>query len=238
MRDERPLSAVPRAVWVILAGVLAAQVAWNSSRLPRGATASDLPPAPRAELLRLAAFGEVEAAARLAMLYLQSFDFGGANSKRYRELDYGRLVDWLQTILTLDPRSQYPVFSAARVYAEVPDAMRSRRALDFVYQAFLKDPDRHWPSLAHAALVAKHRLHDLPLALRYAKALEEKPRSPDLPSWARQMRIFILEDMNEFEAAKVMIRDLLSSGRIGDPAELRFLKERLDELEARRPGTP
>jgi hypothetical protein len=30
-----------------------------------------------------------------------------------------------------------------------------------------------------------------------------------------------------------MIAGLLQSGRIRDPAELRFLKQRLDELEAR-----
>jgi hypothetical protein len=47
------------------------------------------------------------------------------------------------------------------------------------------------------------------------------------------MEIFILEDMNELEAAKIMIGSLLLSGKINDPAELRFLKGRLDELEAR-----
>jgi len=47
------------------------------------------------------------------------------------------------------------------------------------------------------------------------------------------MEIFILEDMNELQAAKIMIGGLLAKGAIRDPAEVRFLKERLDELEAR-----
>jgi hypothetical protein len=47
------------------------------------------------------------------------------------------------------------------------------------------------------------------------------------------MEIFILEDMNELEAAKIMIGGLLLSGKISDPAELRFLKQRLEELEER-----
>jgi hypothetical protein len=50
------------------------------------------------------------------------------------------------------------------------------------------------------------------------------------------MEIFILEDMNELEAAKVVLGGLLASGRIRDPAEARFLKERLDALEARAAG--
>jgi hypothetical protein len=47
------------------------------------------------------------------------------------------------------------------------------------------------------------------------------------------MEIFILEDMSELEAAKIMIGGLLAKGAIRDPAEARFLKQRLDELEAR-----
>jgi len=232
--EERPLAHVPRAVWLALGAALAAQIAWNAARPAPGRAATDLPPPPSPALLRLAALGEPQAAARLAMLYLQSFDYGGTNERRYRELDYGRLAQWLAAILELDPHSQYPLFSAARIYAEVPDEARSRAMLEFVYREFLRDPDRRWPWLAHAALLAKHRLHDLPLALRYATAVEQKSTASDRPLWARQMRIFILEDMNELEAARVMIRDLLRAGRITDPAELRFLNEKLKELEARQ----
>jgi hypothetical protein len=232
-REERALGAVPAWLWGLLAAALAAQIAWSAFRAPAAPAAADLPPAPRLEALRLASLGETEATARIAMLYLQSFDFGGTNTLPYQRLDYGRLIDWLGAILALDPRSDYPLFSAARLYAEVPDAARSRLMLEFIYRAFLRDPNRRWPWLAHAALLAKHRLHDLPLALRYATAVDERTTAPDLPPWARQMRIFILEDLGELDAARIMIGGLLQSGRIHDPAELRFLKERLDELEAK-----
>jgi hypothetical protein len=102
-----------------------------------------------------------------------------------------------------------------------------------VYREFLRDPNRRWPWLAHAALLAKHRLGDLALARRYAAAIDRHTTDPTVPLWARQMEIFILEDMNELEAAKIMIGGQLLSGKINDPAELRFLKERLDELEQR-----
>jgi hypothetical protein len=224
---------VPRAVLAVLAASLAAQIAWQALRSDHGRSAFDLPPAPSAPALRLASMGEPEAAARLTMLYLQSFDLGGGNVAPYQRLDYRRLVEWLQAIVALDPRSQYPLFSAARVYAETADAARMRIALDFVYREFFADPERRWPWLAHAALLAKHRLKDLELARRYAQALERHARAPGMPLWARQMEIFILEDMNELEAAKIMIGGLLESGVIHDPAELRFLKQRLEELEKR-----
>ena len=170
------------------------------------------------------------------MLYLQSFDQRAGNDIPYRDLDYGRLIGWLRAILDTDPRSAYPLFAAARIYAENPDPRKARAMLEFIYREFLKDPNRRWRWLAHAALLAKYRLHDLPLALRYANAIDRFTTRRDVPLWARQMRIFILEDMNEIEAAKVILGGLLASGKIKDPAELRFLKRHLHELEVRRAG--
>lgn len=223
--DERPLRDVPPLVWVALALALAAQIGWRAASAPSAASAADLPQPPTATALRLAAFGEPEAAARLAMLYLQGHDL---------RLDYRRLVGWLEAILALDPRSDYPLFAAARVYAEHPDPARSRLALDFVYRQFLAAPDRRWAALAQAAFVAKHRLKDLPLARRYAAAIDQHTRSADVPLWARQMEIFILEDMNELEAARILLGGLLESGAVKDPQEAAFLVRRLKGLEARR----
>jgi hypothetical protein len=231
--DQRPLAAVPPLVWLALGSALVLQIGLRVVSPPPATAAADLPPAPAASTLRLAAFGEPQALARLAMLYLQAYDLGGGNAAPYSRLDYRRLVDWLDSILALDPRSDYPLFAAARVYAENADPARTRIALDFVYREFFADPDRRWSSLAHAALLAKHRLHDLPLARRYAAAIDRYTHSREVPLWARQMEIFILEDMNELEAARIMLGGLLASGSVDDPKEAKFLAERLKELEAR-----
>ena len=215
---------VPRWIVALLAASLAVQIAWHA-----GPTAHDsaetLPSAPRADVLRLTALGEDAAAARLLMLYLQGFDVRG--------VDYGRLTGWLGAALALDPRSAYPLFLAARVFAETPDPAASRLALEFIYQEFSRDPNRRWPWLAHAALLAKHRLKDLPLARRYAAAVQRQATSPDVPLWAKQMEVFILEDMNELEAARIVLGGLLEHGGIDDPNERRFLEQRLRELEKR-----
>lgn len=230
---QRPLGAVPGWLWSVLGVALAVQLVVHHGAPPAGAAARDLPPAPRAEILRVASFGEPQTLARVAMLYVQAFDLGGENALPYRRLDYGRLIAWLETILALDPRSQYALFSAARVYAENADPARMRQMLDFLYRQYFADPDRRWPWLAHAALLAKHRLKDLPLALRYAEAIERHTTAADVPLWAKQMRLFILDDMGELEAERIMIGGLIQSGRITDPAEARLLKQRLEELEKR-----
>jgi len=219
----RTAGRVPGWILGLLAASLAAQIAWHASRPPVRPGAEKLPPPPRAAVLRLAAFGENPAAARLVMLYLQEF---GA-----RGVDPARLTAWLRVALSLDPLSSYPLFAAARVFAETPDAAASRVVLEFVYQEFMRDPNQRWPWLAHAALLAKHRLKDLPLARRYAAAIDRQTTSRDVPLWARQMELFILEDLNELEAARIMIGGLLDKGEIQDPNELRFLDQRLREIE-------
>ena len=46
------------------------------------------------------------------------------------------------------------------------------------------------------------------------------------------MRIFILEDLGEIEAARVLMGGLLASGEVTEEKEIRFLTERLKSLEA------
>jgi len=228
---ERPLSAVPPWIWLLFAASASAQLAWQATGGAPPPQAADLPPAPSVRVLRAASFGEPEAIARLAMLYVQAYDLRGDNLIPYQRLDYTRLIAWLRAILETDPRSSYALFSAARVYAENPDPAKCRAMLEFLYEEFHRDPDRRWPWLAHAALVAKHRLKDLPLARRYAQAIDRHVRDARAPLWAKQMEIFILEDMNELEAAKIMLGGLIASGRVRDPGELRFLQARLQALE-------
>jgi len=233
----RSIKFVPVPVLVLLAVALAAQVAWHDSRPAPAATASDLPAAPSRDALRLSSLGDPIVMAKLLMLWLQAHDNQPGVSIPFRNLDYARVVDWLERILELDPRGQYPLLAASRVYATVQDDDRQRFMLDFVYRKFFEDPDRRWPWLAHAAIVAKHRFQDLPLALAYAQAVSEHATGPQVPNWARDMPVVILEEMGELEAATVMAGYLLSSGRVTAEHEKRFLMEKLEELERRQAGS-
>lgn len=231
--SERPVAAVAPWIPAMLAACLALQAGWQFAHRAAVPSAEDLPAAPSAQLLRVASLGETAALARVAMIWLQAFDSRGDNDIPYQRLDYSRLVAWLRAILATDPRSLVPLFAAARVYAENPDPAKARQIFDFIHAQFFGDPNRRWPALAHAALLAKHRLGDLPLARRYAAAIQRLATDASVPLWARQMEIFILEDMNELEAAKVMLGGLLATGRIRDPVERRFLEGRLKEMESR-----
>ena len=230
---QRTIAAVPRLVLALLAFALAAQIGIKANSPAPRASAGDLSPAPSIAALRIASFGDPVALAKILMLYLQAFDYQSGSAVPYRDLDYERLESWLSRILELDPRGQYPLLAASRLYAEVPVEAKQRRMLEFIYRQFLLDPNRRWPWLAHATVIAKHGLHDLPLALRYAQAIQRYAVGDSVPLWAKQMELFILEDMNELETARVIIGGYLASGTVKDPAELKFLDERLRQLEAR-----
>ncbi len=232
MAKQRSIRSVPRWVRWLLPVMLLAQIAFRLAEPPPAAVAADLGPPPALSSLRLAAIGEPIGLAVALALYLQAFDTQPGVSIPFRELDYDNLVRWLNRIVTLDPPSAYPLLLASQVYSQVPDGARQRIILDFVFDKFREDPVRRWRWLAHASIIARHRLGDAQLALTYARAIATEANDPAVPSWARQMHIFLLEDLGEHEAAKILLGGLLASGTVTDANEARFLIERLKALES------
>ena len=217
----------------MLAAALALQVGWHAWRPDPPAGAQPLGPVPSAPVLQVAALGDRAAFARLLMLRLLLHDRQPGTSIPFTQLDYERVAGWLDAIIDLDPRADAPLLAAARLYGSVSDPGRQRAMFALVHRRFLEDPDRRWPWLAHAAVMAKHRLGDPELALRYARAVTEHATGPRVPAWVRDMSALIAADMGELETARIIIGGLLHGGRVRDPAEIRFLGARLAEIEAR-----
>lgn len=235
--DEAPWSRVPGTAWAWLLAALLLTALWVPLRPPPVARAVDLPAAPALAPLRLLALGEPETLTRLLLALLFSYDTQPGVSLRYRDLDYERVADWLGRLLQLDPEGQGPLLAAARLYGEVNDPPRQRRMIDFIRSHYPEDRVRRWPWMAHAVFLARHRLQDLPLALALARELAQDA-PPEVPAWARQMHLFVLEDMGEVEAAKILIGGLLSSGKLEDPNEAQFLAWRLRQMESGPAGKP
>ena len=227
------VSPLPWRVLALLVVALLAQVWWASARRAPELSITPLSTPPTLDVVRIASLNQPALAARLMMLWLQAYDYQPGLSLPFRSLDYAIIEAWLARMLELDPSFQYPLLAAARLYGEVDDAPRQRRMLDFIARSFVDDPARRWPWMAHAVFIAKHRLHDLPLALQLAQALARDDDHGAIPAWAKQMRIFVLEDMGELESAKVLLGALLASGKIVDGHERHFLTERLADLERR-----
>lgn len=221
----------PRWVSLLLAAGLALQIGWAIQRPPLRANAEDLPPPMAVATLRLATLGDPIPVARLLLIWLQGFDNQPGIYVPYRRLDYGRMREWLDQILTLDPRNQYPLYLASRIYAEVPDVPKKQMMIDWVHQRFYEDPGRRWPWLAHVAVITKHQLHDLPQAMIHCNALARLATTPSVPYWVRDMKLYLLRDMGELETAMILAGQLLASGKIGDPDEVRYLTQWIERLQ-------
>lgn len=234
--EERPTSVVPRTALALLVTTFCVQIAWHALQPKPVARAEALGMPLPSSVLRAASLGEPIALAQWLTLYLQAFDNQPGISIPFLELDYQRAMVWLEVILDLDPVGQYPLLMASQLYGQVPDPVKQRQMCDFVFRQFGRDPDRRWRWLAHCAIMAKHRLNDTRLALTYADAIAKYARHAS--NWARQMRIFILEDLGEREAATVLLGGLLASGEITDPKEIHFLTERLEALKRDGKSSP
>lgn len=219
----------PLRTWrprLLVAAALAGHVLYSAGLPAPAAPADPVPAAPASAWLRVASLGEPEAMSRVVMLQVQAFDQG----HRWRDLDYTALAAWLDRALDLDPRSQAPLLAASDVYGAVHDPQRVRIMLAWIERRFGEDPDRRWPWMAHAALLARHRLHDPALAQRYAEAIRRHATGPDVPSWARELEP-VLAQATQRDAARIIAGGLLATGQVRDTAQLQWLERRLQRAE-------
>lgn len=227
--NQRPLSHLPKPIVPLLLLALLLQLLWHGLQSREQAQYQALTAPPSPALFSLMALGDKLLAARVLDIWLQGHDNQPGVSIPFNQLDYQRVTQWLDLGLQLDARDGYPLLAAAHIYGAVNDNARRRIMFDFIEQKFIEYPEYRWRALADAAIAAKHRLHDLPLALRYANTLADHA-GRDVPYWAQDIRLIVLEEMGEKETLRVLIGGLLQNGEITDPYELRFLQQRLDEL--------
>jgi len=167
----------------------------------------------------------------LLAIRLQLHDNQAGRHFRYSLIDYDVLVEWLERISDISPDIEYPMLLASRIYTQTGNQERLRKILDFIERRFDDNPQLHWRRLAEASLIAKHKLDDLELALRYAEKLSVQPASVEMPHWARDFEFLLLAEMNEFESAIAIIQALLQSGSIRDPDERLFLQKKLLDFQ-------
>jgi len=231
LHRERPVNDVPVSVKILLLVALALQLFWHGVQEPVVAKAEDLALPLSTRTYVMSSLGEPIAVSKFLNLWLQAFDNQPGASISFHQLNYPRLTKWLDTILELDPEGHYPMLAAARVYGSIHDPEKQRIMTEYIFHKFNEDPNKYWRWLAHAIITAKHEIKDNELALKYAKALAEKATGKNVPYWARDMKIIVLEDMGEVEAAKVLVGALIDSGEIIDPYEINFLTHKIATLE-------
>jgi len=206
---------------------------WRESTIYQRPKILPLPDVPSESAMNLLVASDQAFVYRVFILWLQQFDVQAGQYISYQSMDYEKLIHWLQTLNKLELTSQYPLLLATRVYSRVEDQNKTRMMLEYVYNEFQKNPQKNWRWLAEAAITAQHKLKDLSLALKFATALAEE-ESPDIPLWAKDIRLIILENLGEFEQIKLLVGGLIVNKAVTDPNEIRFLSllmKRVEEKE-------
>ena len=217
----------------VLALAVCAQANFTLSRAHvwREQTSPGAPP--NANLALIAGAGERAAIGYALNLYAQSFDAQAGTLLKMRDIDHYAIRQWLEQALIIEPRSSYALMLAGRVYGEMANQTEGRALLDLVHRHFSAQPNQRWVWLAHAVYVARHKLQDDQLARRYARSLREQTDPAQVPRWARQLELFLLADLNELQAARVLLAAMIDSGQLGDEHELALISARLAQLEGR-----
>jgi hypothetical protein len=223
---QAPIRILPLLQLLLLAIFIACKILI----IPPSMEQKDVPPSVPAEHMRLIALGEPQLAAQLLGFWLLSFDMQSGLPVPYERLDYNHLRDWLVTIQSLDPESEYPSMVAGGVFIEVRDPERARQMIEFVHANFRNAPAQRWRWLAQCIMLAKYRLQDPALALQLAQDLRQQTPAGMLPAWARDMEFLLLQQIGETAAARWVVNAILQSGQVHDPQEHLFLLNKLREL--------
>lgn len=233
-RGERRVTSLPWPLLIGLSIVVAGQMAYHRISLDQPETDFQPLEAPLGDAVyHGVSMGSTKLVAYFLSLDLQLHDTQTGQHFSYRLLDYRVLVEWLELINRISPRSEYPAMLASRIYTQTGDDEQLRLMLDFVERRFDLDPQLHWRRLAESSVIARHRLRDLELALKYARKLARQPASVEMPRWARDFEFLLLAELSEYEASIAIIQALLESDSIKHPDEKKFLRDKLSEFQQR-----
>ena len=233
-RDERTraFSQLPRWLYIgCVISVLAQSALHYISKVDSENNYQPLKPPATAELYRNISMGSDRLIAYLLILKVQLHDSQSGRHINYRYLDFNVLKKWLLTVSQINPGSEYPAFLASRVYSSVTDKGKIQVLIDVIQELFQQNPAIHWRRMTEATLLAKHQLKDLPQALKLAEQVSSIPKEFDLPFWARDMKLILMDELGEKESAIILISSMLQSGEIHDNDEKHFLQSRLLKIQ-------
>tara|TARA_B100000989_G_C19482016_1_gene445615 strand:- start:609 stop:1352 length:744 start_codon:yes stop_codon:yes gene_type:complete len=196
---------------------------------------SIVPDVPGQETVKALSFGDEHAFFRLLGLRLQNAgDTFGRFTALYK-YDYNKLYHWMRLLDSLDDTSNYIPSMATYYYSQTQNTADVKYIVDYLVEHSAHRVEEKWWWLVQAVYLANHKLQDQDMALQVANMLRGEA---DIPVWVQQLPAFIHEQRGEFDAAAVIIQQVLENEDDLDQGELNFIThfaeeriERMKELE-------
>ncbi len=186
------------------------------------------------ETYKLKYFNDNIYASKQAILDLQQLEHQNGKQVSYHTLQYDQLLSNLETILKLDKYSPYPLFMATRLYAHINNTQKSTKMLLFAKSNTHPETiNKTWIHIAHAAILAHHKLKNQKLALELSEILYNQSKNPNIPIWAKNLHWVFHSNLNQHTAAITLIEGVIAQSETINKSELNFLikeHERLTNL--------
>ncbi|MGQ0527194.1 MAG: hypothetical protein ACT4OY_04080 [Alphaproteobacteria bacterium] len=204
IQSNRPVFIIFACVFLLNA-VFAAG-AWNLK-----AKWLNVPPVPGEHTANFAGLGDSELAYRSMGIMLQNLGNTAGRTVPLLHYDYARLVQWFFLTRKLSPHSDFVPYLASFYFAAVQDKDKARALVDYLRAAGTSAEPNSWRWLAQAVYIARFQVKDFDLAYRLADKLAHHP-DPNLPLWAKQMPVFILNERGDKEAAYILLVSIMKDG--------------------------
>ncbi|MCK5518373.1 MAG: hypothetical protein KAI61_03075 [Alphaproteobacteria bacterium] len=225
MTVQKNLSCIKAALFIILGLNV---VFWSASRDIYSGW-EGVPPVPSRNGAVMMTLGDPEFSYRFLALILQNLGNTGRDTVPLKSYDYEKLGRWFFLLHELDPASDHVPMIAAYYFGGTRVPKDVAVVVDYLGVVGQISVGEKWRWLAHAAYLARHRMHDLSLALKLAYKLVKMPDKDNFPQWARQMPAFILKEQGDNEAARQMMENMLVTENVVHPEEINFMKMYLIE---------
>ena len=225
MTAQKNLSCIKAALFITLGLNV---VFWSASQDIYSGW-EGVPPVPSRNGAVMMTLGDSELSYRFLALILQNLGNTCRDTVPLKSYDYEKLGKWFFLLHELDPASDHVPMIAAYYFGGTRIPKDVAVVVDYLGVVGQIPVGEKWRWLAHAAYLARHRMHDLSLALKLAYKLARMPGKDEFPQWARQMPAFILKEQGENEAARQMMENMLVTEKNVHPAEINFMKAYLIE---------
>jgi len=180
---------------------------WFSVRFEQ-ARWTNVPPAPEIKYASMSGLGDKSFAYRVNSLMIQNFGDTGGRFTPLKDYDYDKISDWLFLQDYLDERSNFIPYLVAYYFSGVQEPEMFRPMIPYLKIIGVRTYAEKWRWLAQGVFISRFLLKDLDEAMEFANLLA-KASDPNIPSWAKNMSVFIMTVRGEKEAAYALMLEIL-----------------------------
>lgn len=184
-----------------------------------------VPPPPPENTIELAAMGDKQFFFRVNALNIQNFGDIGGRVTPLKDYNFELLARWFFLMDKLDPFSDIIPHIAGYGFGASQDPSKIDPIIDYLAYVGQRSYGEKWRWMVQAIYLERFRRGDLDKALRMAKVMTHHG-NPNMPSWARQMEVFVLAEKGEKEAAYQLMQSLIAdaSGKL-PVSEIQSMKD-------------